>query len=89
MVAQFWLDAVGDISIFYHMSPEMAVYFFALMFSVMIGIALGVKAGKPFIGLIGFLGTLTTFTFLGAFPLWILAIPLVIVIMVGYYGGRQ
>ncbi len=62
--------------------PVLSLYFFVFIFSVAIGLSLGIKTREPWAGLFGFIGALFMFAIIGAFPLWILIIPIVIVIMV-------
>ena len=83
MVSELLLNATSGVAVFYGLSPTYAVYFFALFFSVFMGIVLGVKSGRPYMGLIGFMGTLMFFALIDGFPLWILGMGAVIVIVVG------
>ena len=90
MVSELWLNATQDVAILWGISPTNAVYLYALLFSVFFAIVIGVKSGKPIAGLIGFLGSLLMFSLLDAFPLWIIALPLTIIIVIGYYArGKE
>lgn len=83
MVSEIFTNATQGVAVMWGISPVNAVYFFAILFSVMIGIALGIKSGKPMMGVAGFFGMLIIFAMLNAFPIWIIGMALVIMVLIG------
>lgn len=88
MVAEIFLSWAEPFGIMWMMTPEQAVYFLAFIFSVAIGGSLGFRFNKPYAGLIGFLASLGGFALIGAFPLWIVALPLIIILLISYYAHQ-
>ncbi len=86
MPEDFWLNMVDEVAILWSTTPTFALYLYVFLFAAMISIAIAVKFEKPFAGLITFLGVLLAFSILGAFPVWIIILPLVIVLAVIYYS---
>ena len=69
--------------------PVFALYFYSFMFSVAIGLILGRSSGRPMVGLMGFLGGILFFAVIDAFPIWLVALPIVIVMIVGAKFGES
>ena len=67
-----------------------AAWLTSLLFSLLVGIFLASKTRNSMIGLIGFMGTLFLFSFFGLFPLWILALPIILLItLYAKVGGKD
>lgn len=91
MVSELFTNATAGLAQFYMLSPENTVYLFAFLFSVCFAIIAGVRTGRPMVGLVIFFVSLFAFSLLGAFPLWIVALPVIIIIFIGRYafGGGE
>lgn len=87
MVSELFTNATQGMAWLYGVSPANAVILFAFLFSVMFAIIGGVKTGKPIVGAVIFFLSLFVFAILDAFPLWIVALPLIIIVMVA--GATQ
>lgn len=89
MVSDIFINFVTStgLDIFWGLSPVFTVYLFSFFFSVFMAIVLGVATGKPLVGVATLILMLGLFAMIGSFPLWIVAIPLVILIFVYYYGS--
>jgi len=89
MVSEYFLGMFEGIGTMFGLTPEAALYLFVMVFAVGIGASLGMKFSNVWAGLIGFMGTLLMFAALDAFPLWIIAVPLVLVMLITFYikGG--
>lgn len=81
------LNLTQGVAVFYGVSPTNAVYLFAFLFSVMFGIIGGVRTERPIVGAVIFFVSLFAFAIMGAFPLWILALPVIILILLYSYKG--
>lgn len=89
MVSEIWLNLAQNMGVFWGLSPEFTVYFMTFMLSVLIGIMVTIKTENVMAGLISFLGALTVFAVMDAFPLWIVAVPLVIIMLTYYYFNES
>lgn len=87
MVSELFINATQMVAVLWDITPIQAVYFYALLFSVFFAIVFGVASRNVFVGVFSFLGSLLVFSMLDAFPIWIILIPAVIVIVIGYYAG--
>jgi len=85
LVNPLFLNAVQGVAVMYGLSPANTVYLFAFLFSVFFGIIAGVRSGRPLVGVGTFIGVLFLFAVLDAFPLWILALPLVVMLVLYTY----
>lgn len=89
MVNAVMLGAVQGVAAMWGISPTNAVYVFAFLFSLMFGIAAAGKTGKPLAGAgVGFI-SLVAFGLMDAFPLWLLALPVLILVVVKGYDARR
>jgi len=93
MVSEIFLNFVTDtgISLFFGLSPTNTVYLFSFFFAVFFALVAGVGTGRAMVGVIAFAGSLFMFSLMGSFPLWVLALPAIILIFVFYYarGGED
>ncbi len=83
MPSEFLLNLTAGVgSGLFGLPPVLSLYFFAFIFSVAIGLSLGIKTHEVWAGIFGFIGALFMFALIGAFPLWILIIPIIFVLIV-------
>jgi hypothetical protein len=85
MVSAFFIGMFEGVAVMFGLSPEATLYLFVLTFAVGLGVSLGMRFGNVWMGIIGFIGTLLMFSMLDAFPLWIIAVPMVIVAVITFY----
>ncbi len=83
MPSEFLLNMTAGVgSGLFGLPPVLSLYFFVFIFSVAIGLSLGIKTHEPWAGILGFIGSLFMFALIGGFPLWILIIPIIIAFVV-------
>lgn len=85
MVSDIWLNLAQNMGVFWGLSPEFTVYLITFLLSVIIAIMITIKTENVMAGLLGFMGALAVFAFMDAFPLWIVAIPTVILMLTYYF----
>ncbi len=61
-------------------SPTYGLYLLSFIFAFSIALSVALHTKNHYIGLITFFGTLFIFSLLGGFPLWAIAVPIVIVL---------
>lgn len=85
VVGQNFFNIVGNL---YGLSGQAGMYFFVLLISIAVAVAVASRTKKPLTGVYGFFGMLAIFAVFGAFPLWIVILPLLVVIILGgKYGS--
>lgn len=88
MVNQMLINATGGVAAMYGISNTAALYFMALLFSLFIGIYAYQKTQNGLAAVAGFFGSLFIFSLFDAFPLWILALPIVLIIFLAGRGNN-
>ncbi len=89
MVSEFLVGMMDGVAVMWGISPTLALYLHVFVFAFAIGLSLTLKTKNPLAGVVGFLGTLLVFAMLDAFPLWIIAIPLILVLVIHFYLSKR
>lgn len=77
------------LGIFWNTGTDYAMYLMVFFIASFVAIAVIEFTKKPVAGVVAFFGTLFTASLIGAFPVWVLAFPLVIIIMVLNFAKRE
>ena len=89
MVNQMLINATGGVAGMYGISNVAALYLMALLFSLFIGLVAYRETQSGWAAVAGFFGSLFVFSLFDAFPLWMLALPVVLVIFLAGRGGNN
>ncbi len=82
MVNEWALNLTKEYSNFYGLTNTGGLYLVSLLFCVFLAVFVTVRTGNVKLGLGSFLMSLFTFAFMGMFPLWIVAVTLVVIVAV-------
>jgi hypothetical protein len=86
MPAELFLNATQGVGVMYGLSAVNTLYMFSFLFAVFFAIIIAVRFNRPMAGLLTFVLALFIFSLLGMFPLWVLALPVVLIIAFGLWG---
>ncbi len=82
MVNEWALNLTKEYANFYGLTNLGGLYLISLLFCVFLAVFVTIKTNNIKLGLGSFLMSLFAFGFMGMFPLWIVAITLVVIVAV-------
>ena len=80
-------ETANGLAVFYGVSPANAVYLYVFLFAVFFGIVAALRSGRPVVGVYSFFGFLFIMSLLGAFPLWIVVLPIIALVLISKTGS--
>lgn len=89
MVSEYFTGMFEGVAVMFSMSPEATLYMFVFVIACGLGLSVGLRFYNVWAGVIAFMGTLITFAMLDAFPLWLIAMPVVLIILVSFYMSNS